>query len=199
MRLLFFSTALCVSLSVCGQQAEVVSDSVPAQRADSVLIRAEGGKVVAIESYAARFDPRKALLYSAIFPGAGQIYNKKYWKAPLVYAGFATGIVLVTSYQNIHNDYKTELFDLLEDGGGLSLSGFTETQLRTLIRKTKRERDFWTIMTGFWYILQMVDAHVDAHLKEFELNPQLQIGLEPAFNNDQLTGRTQGFSLTLRF
>lgn len=182
------------------QEVEIEKDTVPlTQQPDSIISRSGKGKVITIESYARRFDPRKALLYSAVLPGMGQVYNKKYWKVPIVYGGFAGGVYLITFYQDTYDKYKSELFGILSDGVSTSPSGFTETQLRNIIRKARRERDFFTIMTGFWYILQLVDAHVDAHLKEFDLNPQLQISLEPTLQNSQMTGRTTGLSLTLKF
>jgi hypothetical protein len=168
-----------------------VTDTLPAFK---------GKKVITIESYAKRFDPRKALLYAAIFPGSGQAYNKKYWKMPIVYGGFAATIYVISFYQGEYNKYKSELFSILnEPGKTTSPSGYTEDQLRSLVSRNRRERDFYTALTGLWYVLQMVDAHVDAHLKEFDLNPQLQVRLEPSMNNDPYTGRSTGLSLKLRF
>jgi len=162
-------------------------------------LRQERGKrVITIDTYAERFNPRKALLYSAILPGSGQLYNQKYWKVPLVYAGFATGIYFISFHQDRYVTFKNELFGLLNDGTAAP-SGFDEAQLRRLVDRSKRERDFFTIITGFWYILQLVDAHVDAHLKEFELNPQLQVRLEPMIENDPLLGRSTGLALKFKF
>jgi hypothetical protein len=90
------------------------------------------------------------------------------------------------------------LFNLLDDGT-LSPQGFNETQLRKIVDDSKRERDFFTILTGFWYILQLVDAHVDAHLKEFDLNPQLQVRLEPMIDNNPLNGQSAGLALKFKF
>lgn len=154
-----------------------------------------------IKSYASRFDPRKALLFSAVFPGAGQIYNKKYWKAPLVWGGFAAGIFVISEYQRQHLDFKNQLFDRINQVP-LPTQGrvLNEQQLRNLVDRTKRERDFFVIMTSLWYILQMVDAHVDAHLKEFDLNPELtnRAWIEPSFKQDVFFGRTAGVSLKVR-
>lgn len=172
----------------------ISSDTIPSE----ALRQERGKKVITIDSYAARFDPRKALLYSAILPGSGQFYNKKYWKVPLVYGGFATGIYLITFYQDRYLTYKGELYGILNDGT-IPPSGYTEDQLRTIVDKSKRERDFFTILTGFWYILQMVDAHVDAHLKEFDLNPQLQVRVEPMMESNPLFGRSTGLSLKFKF
>ncbi len=158
-------------------------------------------KELNIKSYGSRFDPRKALLFSAVFPGAGQIYNKKYWKAPLVWGGFAAGIFVISNYQRQHLDFKNQLFDRI-NGVTLPTQGrvLNEQQLRNLVDRTKRERDFFVILTSLWYILQMVDAHVDAHLKEFDLNPELKnrAWIEPSFKQDAFFGRTAGLSLKVR-
>jgi hypothetical protein len=157
-------------------------------------------RVEKIESYASRFDPRKALLFSAIMPGAGQFYNKRYWKMPLVYGGFAITISVVVFYDNNHREFRNELFEVLNDGGtGVGPSGLNATALRRAIDITRRERDFYILLSGVWYLLQMVDAHVDAHLKEFQLNPKLQVKWEPKLENSMILGRQAGFSLTFRF
>lgn len=198
-----FAVVLMLSfLNTKGQEQRQDSiDTIPAERikpADS-LRQERGKKVITIDTYAARYNPRKAILYAAIFPGSGQIYNKKYWKVPLVYAGFATGIFFIDFYQGRYLLYRNELFGLLETGAERSPSGFNEKQLRNIIDDSKRERDFMTIITGFWYILQLVDAHVDAHLKEFDLNPQLQVKLEPVLNNSPWNGQSAGIALTFKF
>jgi hypothetical protein len=157
-------------------------------------------RVEKIESYASRFDPRKALLFSAIMPGAGQFYNKRYWKMPLVYGGFAITISVVVFYDNNHREFRNELFEVLNDGGtGVGPSGLNATALRRAIDITRRERDFYILLSGVWYLLQMVDAHVDAHLKEFQLNPKLQVKWEPKLENSMMLGRQAGFSLIFRF
>jgi len=182
--------------------AQIVSGAFDTTRTaiPDTLSSVKGKKVITIESYSKRFDPRKALLYAAVFPGAGQAYNKKYWKLPLVYGGFATTIFLISFYQKEYTTYKSELFSILnEPGKTTSPSGYTEDQLRSLVNRNRRERDFFTALTGLWYVLQMVDAHVDAHLKEFDLNPQLKVRMEPSMTNDQLMGRSTGVALKLRF
>jgi hypothetical protein len=194
-RALFAVMLTMSSLLACGQSEP--QDTVQYVPADT-LRQERGKKVITIDSYAERFNPRKALLYSAILPGSGQLYNKKYWKMPLVYGGFATGIYFIDFYQDRYLTFKNELFGILNDGTPPP-SGFNEAQLRRLVDRSKRERDFFTIITGFWYILQLVDAHVDAHLKEFDLNPQLQVRLEPMMENNPITGRSTGLALKFKF
>ena len=183
------------SLMAFGQE---ITDSIYSVPSDT-LRQVKGKRVINIDTYAARFNPRKALLFSAILPGSGQFYNKKYWKMPLVYGGFAASVYLVTVYQDLYFTYKNELYVLLNDGSLKSPSGFNEATLRKVINKSKRERDFFSIVTGFWYILQLVDAHVDSHLKEFDVNPQLQVRLEPVVESNPLNGQSVGLALKFKF
>ena len=169
--------------------------------ADTVLINSDK-QIINIDTYARRYNPRKALFYSAILPGAGQAYNGKYWKVPLVYGGFAIGIYSVGFYQDLYVHYKTELFQILNDPvgtKGVSSSGLQQDQLRNIVNKSLRQRNFWMILNGFWYLFQVMDAHVDAHLKEFELNPQLKVQIEPMIENNIMTGKTKGVALTIKF
>jgi hypothetical protein len=144
-------------------------------------------------------DPRKALFYSAVFPGMGQIYNGKYWKLPFVYGGFVVGLSVVNFYQKNYKIYRDDLFILLSSTTGTSPSGRTETNLRFIVDKTRRQRDYYIILTGFWYLLQAVDAHVDAHLQEFKFIKNLNATLSPSFDQSNMTGRTSGFTLTFKF
>lgn len=165
-----------------------------------------GPDTVLLKSYASRYDPRKALLYAAVVPGLGQIYTKKYWKLPLVYGGFFGIGYAINFYQGNYKKYKVELFRNLDSGliedsdrDTTEPNSYTTGQLRTIVDKSRRERDFWTIMLGAMYILQIVDAHVDAHLKEFDLNPNLKVSIQPSVTQDQLMGRQNGMSLVIKF
>lgn len=191
---------LLISISspyVIAQKIEVVVDST-GKSGDSLQIR-KGGKIITAESYAKRYQPRKALLYSAVVPGLGQVYNKKYWKLPIVYGGFYILTSVALTYNTLYDEAKTELFGLLETPSIAPPSGYTEEQLRTLTEAYRRNRDFFLILDGLWYLLQLVDAHVDAHLRDFDLNPQLKISLVPTVQQTSLLGRTSGFSLTIKF
>jgi len=176
--------------------------------ADDSIQMGGGPDTVLLKSYAARYDPRKALLYAAVVPGLGQIYNKKYWKLPLVYGGFFAIGYAINFYQDDYKTYKVQLFYSLEEGLGdteintdpdENPGGYTTGQLRTIVDKSRRERDFWVIMMGAMYILQMVDAHVDAHLKEFDLNPNLRVSIQPAVEQNELLGRQNSLSVIIKF
>jgi len=150
-----------------------------------------------IEMYSKRFIPRKAGLYSAVVPGLGQAYNKKYWKMPIIYGGFIGLGYGINFYQTRHKKFRSELFDILESGEAQSPSGFNEDQLRTIVDKARRERDFYLVLTGIWYLLNVVDAHIDAHLKEFDLNENLKLSLDPMIR--QRNELQAGLSINFNF
>lgn len=137
-----------------------------------------------------KHSPRKATIYSAILPGLGQIYNKKYWKVPLVYIGFgAFGyfidwnndqyVLYRQAYSDIvDNDPNTNSFvDLnfegrwnLEDRG--QRQQFTDA-LKRATDVTRRNRDLVIISTAAFYALNIIDASVDAHLFDFDISDDL--------------------------
>jgi Family of unknown function (DUF5683) len=170
------------------------STTVSAQQVDSLIALATGSQdTVKIK----RLDPRKALLYSAVLPGLGQIYNGKYWKLPFVYGGFAVTVSVVSYYQKIYNEQRSNLFKSLATGQ--FPAGRTEQNLRYIVDRARRERDYYVIITGVWYLLQAVDAHVDAHLQEFKWNKDLKVSLNPSMEQNVLTGRTTGLTLSFKF
>ena len=178
--------------------AQEKADSVITPAADSSMI-GSNRPIETIKSYAKRFDPRKALLFGAVLPGSGQVYNKKYWKLPLVYGGFGLLIYSVSFYQKAYVKYKDELFITINDPHAVPPSGASQDQLRSIVDQARRQRDFYMVLSGLMYILQMVDAHVDAHLKEFDLNPKLQAHFEPQMIQDSMMGRSSGLALIIKF
>ena len=182
----------------------MAQDSLTVISDDTVF--SESPDTVLLKSYASRYDPRKALLYAAVVPGLGQVYNKKYWKLPLVYGGFFGIGYAINFYQENYKKYKVQLFYNLNNGFAEDSAvdpddpnQYTTGTLRTVVDKTRRERDFWVIMMGAMYILQIVDAHVDAHLKEFDVNPTLKVSIKPSFDQDDLVGRQNSLSVIIKF
>lgn len=202
---------------------QTARDSTSGLGPDSVAI-VKNGKVMTIESYAARYDPRKAMLFAAVVPGLGQIYNKKYWKLPLVYGGFGGIGYAIWWNQDRYLFYRRGLFNLLNEPanptvdpetgltplgnkvvGGVAVMPVGETAtlreevVRNAVNRFRRDRDFAVIMCFIFYMMQMVDAHVDAHLKEFDLNPELKVSIEPVMKQNAFTGRSAGFGITVKF
>jgi hypothetical protein len=185
------------SLSVvCRAQdtVKITRDTIYIEPQDTVLIK----------SYAERYNPRKALLYAAVVPGLGQTYNKKYWKIPLVYGGFYWIWRYVDHNNDLYKKYKEHLYYNLEHnlgaGGAINpTTKITTDNLRRIVDRARRERDFYVILMGGMYLLQVIDAHVDAHLKEFDLNPNLHAKIRPTVTQEAMVGRLAGVSLRLRF
>src|SRR5688500_7235768 len=113
-----------------------------------------GPDTVLLKSYATRYDPRKALLYAAVLPGLGQVYNKKYWKLPLVYGGMVWIGHYVGFYQKGYTKFKLKLFKAID---GDPDPDFTIEQLRPIVNRARRDRDFYIILLGGMYLLQIID------------------------------------------
>lgn len=146
--------------------------------------------------------PRKATLLSAVIPGAGQVYNKSYWKVPIIYAGFG-GLAYAFSfnqgeYKRFGDYYRLETDD---DDNTNSVFPGTPEQLRQKRNYYKKYRDLSVIGMFGLYALQILDAHVDAHLKGFDVSDDLSLHWSPTFipvmNNP--VGLSSGLSLKLVF
>lgn len=148
-----------------------------------------------------QFSPRTASLLSMALPGAGQIYNKKYWKAPIVWAGLATSLYFVyeNSYQYKVN--KLRYISLLNtDPSHYSTPGEYEA-LKQFYPESmeyyRRWRDISYIATAAIYILNILDANVDAHLKAFDVSDDLSLQIQPTIipmQGQQTPGLTLAFN-----
>ena len=148
-----------------------------------------------------RYNPTKAGLYSAVLPGLGQYYNKKYWKIPIVWGGIGTGIGITLWNQKQYNRYR-EAFIAQLNGQTHEFSdipGITAEALGRTQDRAKRQRDYAIAVTGLVYILNIVDAVVDAHLYEGRKDPDL--ALQPTVIYDEFGKQNSkaGFSLSYNF
>jgi hypothetical protein len=140
--------------------------------------------------------PAKAAFYSAVFPGMGQIYNKKYWKVPLVYGALGTTIYFYINnnkkYHLYRDAYKQRLEGLPDDFSYLDNSRLIAAQ-----KFYQNNRDLSALLTGLFYILNILDANVDAHLMQFNVNDKLTV--KPDLFRDQFTAKENlGICLTLK-
>ncbi|MEQ8243328.1 DUF5683 domain-containing protein [Fulvivirga sp.] len=202
MKKAFLLTGL-ILLIFCSAQAQISPAGVntdSTRNDEPILIESEDNvRVQEIDTYADKFVPRRASLLAAVLPGAGQIYNKKYWKLPIVYGGFITLGYVASVYDNQYKEFRGELFQLLQDPDFTPPSGATEEQLRSAINSTRRDRDFYLILMGVFYMMQILDAHIDAHLKEFDLNPDLKVTIDPMFEQPVYARYNAGVSIKLKF
>ncbi len=130
-----------------------------------------------------KHSPKKAT-YLALVPGLGQIYNKKYWKLPIVYAGFAvTGYFAIWNrgeYVKYNDAYVCKVNDPTGCDNPLAIK-YEADQLQSFRDYYRRNMELSFILMGVWYILQMLDATVDAHLYYWNVNENLSVKLEPVF------------------
>lgn len=119
---------------------------------------------------------KKATTLAMIFPGAGQIYNKSYWKVPIVIGGFATLGYLIDWNQRGYDRSRTalKLWPNDEFGGMID-----KKRLQNSRDQFRRNRDLCIILTGAAYLLSVIEAHVDAHLKDFDVSDDLAMRIEP--------------------
>ncbi len=124
-------------------------------------------------------SPHKASIYSAIIPGAGQVYNKKYWKAPIVWASLATTLYFARENNTNINNYQSAYIQRKNGGTDIYSDVYTDDQLITIIDFYERNRDVSYILTAVFYLLNIVDASVDAHLFDFDINDDLSLRAMP--------------------
>ena len=119
--------------------------------------------------------PAKATFYSAVLPGLGQIYNKKYWKVPLVYGAIGTSMYFYIDKQKQYNIYRDEYKNRLAGNKSDSeyLSRLSESQLMSAQKQSKRNSDLSLLCAVGFYALNIIDANIDASLSQFNVNNRL--------------------------
>lgn len=173
-------------------------------------------------------DPKKAIIYSLIFPGLGQIYNRKYWKLPLVYGGFLGLTYAVTWNGGYHSDYSdaykavmsedpmtpenvAKWKDFLpygqkpEDYNAVTVKSTYSSSFKRKKDFYRRNRDLSIIGMVALYGLCIIDAYVDAQLFDFDISPDISMRVEPTimhntYNTNLLANqRTLGIQCSLKF
>jgi len=149
-------------------------------------------------------SPRLAALYSAIVPGMGQFYNEKYWKIPIVYALGALAAYQIKSNHQNYLLFRNVYFNII-DGNDRNDSEiddylliFDEDRAERRVDNYKRDRDYWIILAGLFYVLNIVDATVDAHLREFNINQDLSLNIKPSIQSNPYSNMHAGLSLNFR-
>jgi hypothetical protein len=147
-------------------------------------------------------DANRASLMSAILPGLGQVYNKKYWKVPVIYAAIAGIGYFARQFNQEYQDYHNELLYRYANTGYInSLSEYSTDNLVVLKNQSKKYRDLCFIGMGIFYVLNIIDANVDAHLKKFDVSDNLSLRLAPRgyYCVSPQGGFGAGISLALSF
>jgi hypothetical protein len=151
-----------------------------------------------------KHSPRRATIYSALLPGLGQIYNHKYWKLPIIYAGF--GIMEYFIYTNTDHylDYRSAYIESrngVQNGNYAALvNKYTETELLNAAEYYHRNLEISVLITALWYVLNIIDATVDAHLYTYSISDDLTLRVEPDLLMPSGKNQIQpGLKLSLRF
>lgn len=150
-------------------------------------------------------SPARAAMLSATLPGLGQVYNRKYWKVPIIYAGFGT-LAYFVDFNNTNYRKWRRAWLARVDGNPNTIDDFplhSTDVLERAMNYYRRNLEITYMLAAGLYLLNILDASVDAHLMDFDVGERLSLGLKPvrtpaAF--DQLSSRhTAEISFTLRF
>ena len=169
-------------------------------QSDSLSVKEE--KVIVVkDSLSPKEDydplaPAQAAFYSAVLPGLGQAYNKKYWKIPIIYAGIGTGIYFyiqnTNDYNRFRDAYKRRLAGFEDD----EFQGISTDRLIDAQETASRNRDISIVVSIGFYLLNIIDANVDAHLKQYNISEDLT--LQPKVEIDPIN-TVPKYGLTLTF
>ena len=162
-------------------------------------------------------DPDMAVWLAAVVPGLGQIYNRQYWKLPIVYGG-AMGLAYAISWNNqMYIDYRKAYVDIIDANpdskfyenvlpkGVVIDSSNKDYYTRTIKNKQDsylRNRDLCIICAGVLYLLSMIDAYVDAQMADYDISPDLSLQVAPAVlppSQYQQTDTSIGLRCKLKF
>jgi hypothetical protein len=166
-------------------------------------------------------NPTKAVIYSAIFPGLGQIYNRKYWKLPIVYGGFLGFVYAITWNGRLYGDYTQGYRAIMSENyldpgnvakyiyifkTGTDPSQWSANELSNYREAIRRKRDFFRrnrdlsiIGSVAMYALCMIDAYVDAQLYDFDISPDLSIKVGPMITTDAFSQKSFGLQCSIKF
>lgn len=196
-------------------------DSMDTEMTIGQLIDGKAATASAEEMRRALFspDPKRAMWLGIVLPGAGQIYNRKFWKLPIIYGGMV-GCVYAMRWNNMmYTDYSRAYLDLMDDDPqtqsynsfmhlGAEINSTNQSRYENIFKRRKdyyrRYRDLSLFCLIGVYALSVVDAYVDASLSQFDISRDLSLHVEPAVirsSNSQnpLEGNGLGINIGLRF
>ena len=143
-------------------------------------------------------DPKRAMWLAIVLPGAGQIYNRKYWKLPIIYGGFLGCAYAMRWNNQMYLDYSQAYLDIMDDDPttksytqflhlGTQINDSTEERYKTIFKSRKDKYRRWRDLSFFCmlgvYALSIIDAYVDASLSQFDISDDLSLRLQPAVIN----------------
>lgn len=196
-RLLFiFTLIFCMSLPAIKAQVKdstiIARDSTAAANDSIAQAKRNRKKIYSIA--------RKSTLMSAILPGLGQAYNKKYWKVPVIYAGLIGFGYLFVTNNTQYRFYRKNLIAFYDnDSSTVNTTQYSGSQLETLKTDFKKNRDLGLIGMGIIYLVNIIDANVDGHLRTFDVSDDLSISVDPWQNIYRSAGYKTAMGLSIKF
>ena len=209
------SILLCISMPAMGQKSrEKQAVKVPAIEApaDTTLAPQDSLKMVSLTNLTKkpkrdwatwRPNTKRAMWLAIVLPGAGQIYNRKYWKLPIIYGGFVGCAYAITWNNQMYHDYSQAYMDIMDDDPntnsynqflhlGATIDASNIDRYKEIFRKRKDRYRRWRDMGMFVmigvYAFSIIDAYVDASLSEFDISDDLTLRVEPTIiNSDPLS------------
>lgn len=185
--------------------------------AQNIPLKADSTQVANINISSKKHEPGKATIYSAVLPGLGQIYNKKYWKVPFVYGGFVGLGIYINKNNQQYLSYKQAYYDLndnnpktasyqlkfpnevFSDITSSEIKSFNSNRIIPNIDFYRKKRDLYIIATVGFYLLNILDANVDAHLIDFDISEDLSLNLQPFIAEPMTNSTILGAHLALTF
>lgn len=144
--------------------------------------------------------PSRAAFYSAVVPGLGQIFNKKYWKLPLVYGAIGTPVYFYVDnhkkYKEYRDEYKRRLRGIVNEDDP-TFGRLDDDRVIQGQRFYQRNRDLSLVIAAGFYILNIVDANIDAHLMQFNVSDKLTI--QPAFEFNQFDLNQYQYAINIQY
>jgi len=148
---------------------------------------------------------KRAAIYSAVLPGLGQVYNRKAWKVPIIYAGFGVMGYFIMTNNTEYQNYK-EAYIYVVNGETYPIDNpyvdkYTPDQLQQGMDFYRRNRDLSIIVTSLWYVLNILEAYVDAHFFDYDISEDLSLQFSPSFNPTMIRRAdvNPGLKLTINF
>jgi hypothetical protein len=196
-----FTFFYCFSLQGQEKNDEKTTEIPPVLEADSIEVQ--------IKEPMDALSPARAAFYSAILPGLGQAYNKRYWKIPIVYGALGTGIYFYVTNQKEYNRYrdayKSRLAGFKNDEFYFDAAGNPLTNPRITTQNLQRGQEFYRknkdlslLITAGLYALNIIDANVDAHLLQYNVDENLTLAPHYKFNEIDASSNL-GLTLNLKF
>ena len=194
--------------SVLGILFILLASSLFAQTSDTLTVTKNEKVIVVRDSLGLQepYDPlapSRAAFYSAVLPGLGQAYNKKYWKIPIIYIGMASGVYFYVQndkdYDRFRNAYKRRLAGFTDDEffGNGDTPVISNDRLIDAQKSARKNKDVSIIVSLAFYLVNIIDANVDAHLKQYNVSDDLT--LEPNFEMNSINNEANyGLSLKLK-